>query len=666
MESMFSVFLSSLSFVFHPTTLIIMIIGLVVGIIGGMIPGITTVTAIALFIPFTFSMPPTLALAALGAVYCGAMYGGANAAILINTPGAPGSIATALDGYPMTLKGRAPEALFMALLASCFGGFVGAVMLLAFFEPLASLALNFGSEAFFWMAIFGLSTLAAMSPGMVTRSLLGGVLGLGLSTIGLDPSEGIPRFTFDYFDLLQGFDMIVLMTSLFSFSQMLLLLESRDEYIAKYKPQPGAFMASVKTLFVRNKLLASISSIAGAFIGGLPGAGGSVAAIITYNEAKRWDKNPDRYGSGIPEGVMVPESANNASVGGALVPLLSLGIPGSAAAAVLMGGLLAQGLAPGPQLMEMHPDIAYGFIYSLIFANILMLPVGYVLARGCTKILDVPKLYVIPAIITLSIIGSYSLRNSMFDVLVLIVAGRVSYLLLKAKIQPACVALGVVLGPIVEENLINTLVRARSDSSPLDLFVFSPLSMTFIVLSVVALVLPTVMQRMKKGGQVQAAASSHFSLACLGRYDFWVVVVLTAVSVFFLWQSQLLNGEAGIFPTVVFGLMILLGLMVLAMDFFDSAPRKPLWSSPAALGNVAMYFVLSMATYALIEFLGFYSALFLCVVAMILFGLRYIRHEGLTARNLAKAVVIAALIILVEWLCFGLLVQVPAPTGLFI
>lgn len=660
-SSMLSLFLSSLGFVFSPMTLLIMIIGLIVGIIGGMVPGITTVTAIALFIPFTFSMAPTLALAALGAVYCGAMYGGANAAILINTPGAPGSIATTLDGYPMTRNGRAPEALFTALLASCFGGFIGAVMLLAFFEPLASLALHFGSEAFFWMAIFGLTTLAAMSQGKVLKSLLGGVFGLGLSSIGLDPSDGIPRFTFGSFDLLQGFDMIVLMTSLFSFSQMLLLLESRDEYIAKYRPQPRAFLLSLKTLFVHNKLLASISSVAGAFIGGLPGAGGSVAAIILYNEVKRWDKNPERYGSGIPEGVMVPESANNASVGGALVPLLSLGIPGSAAAAVLMGGLLAQGLAPGPQLMEAHPDIAYGFIYSLIFANILMVPVGYVLARVCTKILDVPKLYVIPAIITLSLIGSYSLRNSMFDVLVLIMAGGVSYLLLKAKIQPACIALGVVLGPIVEENLNNTLIRARSDASPLDLFVFSPLSATFIILSIAALVLPVVMQRLKKGKKVHGAR--HVSAACLYRYDFWVVTLLLGGGAFFFWQSTLLTGSSAVFPEVVFGLLIVLAILTLLSEFLSEPTQQQIFST-AALTNVAVYFFLSLATYALLDILGFYSSLFICVTAMILFGLRRIRNAPLNLGGIAKAAAVSGLLVLMEWLCFGVLVKVPAPEGL--
>ena len=326
-----------------PMNLLVMFIGLVVGIVGGMLPGITTVTAVALFVPFTFSMPPDMALIGLGGVFCGAMYGGANAAILINTPGTPGSIATSLDGYPLVMQGRAEEACYIALLASVLGGIFGTVVLMLFFEPLSVMALKFGSEAFFWMGLFGLSTLAAMFPGNIAKGLLGGAIGLALCTVGLDPVMGMPRFTFGCFDLVQGLDMVALMIGLFSLSQMFVMLESDEKYIVKMERQAHAFKLAVVDILRHLKLL-SVASAIGTFIGALPGAGGSVAALVSYNEAKRWDKDPDRYGKGAVEGILVPESANNASVGGSLVPLLSLGIPGSAAAAVLAGGLMAQGL----------------------------------------------------------------------------------------------------------------------------------------------------------------------------------------------------------------------------------------------------------------------------------------------------------------------------------
>ena len=295
-----------------PMNLLVMFIGLVVGIVGGMLPGITTVTAVALFVPFTFSMPPDMALIGLGGVFCGAMYGGANAAILINTPGTPGSIATSLDGYPLVMQGRAEEACYIALIASVLGGIFGTVVLMLFFEPLSVMALKFGSEAFFWMGLFGLSTLAAMFPGNIAKGLLGGAIGLALCTVGLDPVMGMPRFTFGCFDLVQGLDMVALMIGLFSLSQMFVMLESDEKYIVKMERQAHAFKLAVTDILRHLKLL-SVASAIGTFIGALPGAGGSVAALVSYNEAKRWDKDPDRYGKGAVEGILVPESANNAS-----------------------------------------------------------------------------------------------------------------------------------------------------------------------------------------------------------------------------------------------------------------------------------------------------------------------------------------------------------------
>lgn len=503
-----------------PMNLLVMFIGLVVGIVGGMLPGITTVTAVALFVPFTFSMPPDMALIGLGGVFCGAMYGGANAAILINTPGTPGSIATSLDGYPLVMQGRAEEACYIALIASVLGGIFGTVVLMLFFEPLSVMALKFGSEAFFWMGLFGLSTLAAMFPGNIAKGLLGGAIGLALCTVGLDPVMGMPRFTFGCFDLVQGLDMVALMIGLFSLSQMFVMLESDEKYIVKMERQAHAFKLAVTDILRHLKLL-SVASAIGHLHRRAPRCGGSVAALVSYNEAKRWDKDPDRYGKGAVEGILVPESANNASVGGSLVPLLSLGIPGSAAAAVLAGGLMAQGLTPGPQLMEKNPEIAYAFIVSMIIANIGMLLIGYLLVRVCTRILDVPKLLIIPAVISISFLGAYALRNSMFDVLLMILSGGIAYLLLKAKIMPAGIALGLVLGRIIEENLIVTLYRTQAEDSLADLLVFSPLAAVFMAACILAIVIPLWLNHRKQARASPSLACARPERACaattLGR-----------------------------------------------------------------------------------------------------------------------------------------------------
>ncbi len=646
-----------------PVNLLVMFVGVAIGIVGGMLPGISVVTTLALFMPFTFSMPATTALIALGAVFCGATYGGANAAILINTPGQPGSIATTFDGYAMTQQGRAEEGLYTALLASAFGGVVGALLLLLFFEPLSGIALKFGSEAFFWMAIFGLTTLAAMSPGNVIKSLLGGCIGLGLSTVGLDPADGFPRFTFDCYDLVQGLDMVVLMTSLFSFSQMLFLLESGDGYIADLVRRPKAFLTALKGVWACRKLLTLMSCL-GCFIGGLPGAGGSVASIITYNEARRWDRNPARWGTGVIEGVAVPEAANNACVGGSLVPLMALGIPGSAmsgsaSAAILMGGLLSQGLTPGPQLLENNADVAYTFISSLIFVNIVMVLVGWVLVKVCSRILDVPKLVIIPTVITLSILGAYSLRNSMFDVLVLLLTGGGAYLCLKARISPASIALGVVLGPIIEEALSTTIMRSYSSSLP-NLLVFSPMSLLFITLSAVSLLVPVYLAR-RKGG-AGSGGSWKPSARNVLRYDFLAALVCTLAGMFFIGESLELTGVAGIFPLVVFSCVAALGLIVLAQELGKRAVK----AGRVNYVNVVLYFAFAILTWFLVEPLGFYTALFVCMVIMLCYGTFAVRRHTLTAGNAARCLLFGAGITFAEYACFAWLLHVPTPVGLWI
>ncbi len=648
-----------------PINLLIMFIGLVVGIVGGMLPGITTVTAVALFVPFTFSMPPAMALIGLGGVFCGAMYGGANAAILINTPGQPGAIATTLDGYPMTLQGRSQEALYGALLASVFGGIIGILILLVFFEPLSIIALKFGSEAFFWMGLFGLSTLAAMFPGNTAKGLLGGAMGLALSTIGLDPVMGLPRFTFGSFTLIQGLDMVALMIGLFSISQMFSMLESDEKYIVRMPAQKKAFSTALRALFKHSKIV-TVASLIGTFIGALPGAGGSVAALISYNEAKRWDTNPDRYGQGAIEGVLVPESANNASVGGALVPLMSLGIPGSAAAAVLAGGLMAQGLTPGPQLMEKAPDIAYTFIVSMLIANIGMLLIGYLLVRISTKLLDVPKLLIIPAVISISFFGAYAMRNSLFDVLLMVLAGGIAYMLMQAKIMPAGIALGLVLGTIIEENLIVTLYRSQADDSVLDLLVFSPLSMVFIIACLLSIIVPFMVNYRKQGlGTNIFAHVQRPSLAVLRRYDFWIVLLITIGGALFFHESLTISGVSSYFPRFVYGSIVALGLFIMTTQLFERPTTSKKNIVSGCYKNIVVYLSIMFITYMLIEVLGFYAATFICVILMTAYGTFFIDKKRINLRSLCFITGYSLCMLLIEYACFKLLMGVDTPTGLW-
>ena len=496
-----------------------------------------------------------------------------------------------------------------------------------------------------------------MEPGNLVRTLLAGALGLAVTTVGLDPVGGIPRFTFDIYELQQGFDMVLLMISLFSFSQMLRLVEERSQFIAAYGRQKGALRAAVRSL-MKNKILVLLNSLLGTIIGSLPGAGGSIAAILAYNETRRWSKKPEAFGTGTPEGILAPESANNASVGGALVPLMALGIPGSGAAAVLMGGLLAKGLVPGPQLLEKSADVAYTFITSLIVVNPVMIVTGYIIAKLCTRILDVPKVMVIPVVFTLSFLGGFSVRNSMFDVAVLVISGVVAYLLLRARISPAAVGLGVVLGPIVEESLTTTMARCGNTTEFLELLFLSPLAATFCLLSLLSLAAAIVVNR----------KAIHWSRPRLHRgiflrYDFFVLLIIAAVCGFFIMECGKLYGEEAFFPLGVFSAC--LGLSLLSLGLLSMSPGEEEPMPRQARNDVLVYILLSVITWLAIDIAGFYASIFFCNTAMIFYGNIHIR--GKTLRETGPlSLAVAAAVTVVQYALFHSLLSVPTPTGIFI
>lgn len=646
-----------------PLNLLMMFVGLVIGTIGGMLPGITIVTTLALCVPFTFSMPIDTAFIMLGAIFAGGTYGGANASVLINVPGQPSSFVTTLDGYPMTLKGKAGEALFGALLGSAFGGIFGAVCLLLFFEPLSSIALQFGSEAFFWLAVLGLTTLAGMFKGAALKSLLAGAIGLALSTVGLDPTSGTPRFTFGYYPLVQGFNMVVLMISLFSISQILLLLESDGEYIARYRHQPGVFAKTARYLAKNCKWVMTLGSLIGTVVGALPGAGGSIAAIIAYNEAKRWDKKASEYGTGVVEGVVTPEAANNASVGGALVPLMALGIPGSPAAAIIGGGLLAQGLIPGPTMLEKNADVAYTFIVSFIIANIGLIPAGYLLARLCTRILAVPKYFIVAGVLSLGCIGAFALRNSMFDVLIMLLSGGLAYLCHKARIAPVSIGLGMVLGPIIEESLITTIMRARVLDSVADLLVFTPMSLFLIAASVLAMAMPLFLA--KDGALRSARALTYrFSAENLKRFDFWLVAAFIVAASVLLRDAWTIHGSGRIFPQWVFCIIIGLGLLICLNILFRPVEAQKMAPKRVRLA-VAAHFAIIMACYFGAAIIGFYTSLFIGMIAMLFYSYFVFCKEPFTVKRAAQAVAFSLGMSIAQYACFSMLLNVSVPHGFF-
>ena len=491
--------LPSLQNLADPQNLFLMIAGLTGGIIIGALPGLSATMGVALMVPATFAMSPTHGLVMLGAIYAGAIYGGANSAILICTPGTPSSVATTFDGWPLCQNGQADTALYTSLLSSAFGGIIGTFFLLFLAGALARFALNFGGPENFWLCLFGLSTIAVMTPENMGKGIVSGAIGLLVSTIGLDPNTGIPRFTFDIYGLVQGVSVIPCMIGLFSFSQVLYLIGTDRTFVAAYHPRRGTFGRVAGYLATRCKKVLLRSSVIGTWVGMLPGAGGEIASIIAYNESKRWAKDPSIYGNGSIEGVAASESANNAVIGGSLIPMLTLGIPGSAVAAVILGALMAHGIQPGFKIFTATGELAYTFIFSPFLVNLLMIPIGFVLCRCMAKLLNIRLTFVAIGIVVLSYIGAYAISNSLVDIWIVLVFGFVGFFGGKLGMDTGAMALGVILGPMIEENLGKCLDLAHSVDGGLPAVMLGgSISKVLIAALLLSFVTPWLLQLKKK------------------------------------------------------------------------------------------------------------------------------------------------------------------------
>ncbi len=480
----------------EPATIIALITGVVAGMIVGALPGLSATMAVALLIPLTFSMGAVPGLVMLTAIYTSAIYGGSISAILLHTPGTPSSAATALDGYQLTKQGRGLEAIGVSTISSMIGGIISGFTLLFLAPPLSLISLKFSNPEYFLIAVFGLTIIASLATDSVVKGLLSGIFGLVVGLVGTDMLTGFPRFTFGLTNLQSGISLVPAMIGLFSLSQVLSQLEEiSSQKKVKIGRIEGNVLPSWSTL---KKILPTIgiSSVVGLFVGMLPGAGGDIASWVGYNEAKRISKTPEKFGKGCIEGVAAPEAANNAVTGGALIPLLVLGIPGSAVAAVLLGGLMIQGLVPGRELFTTHATITYSIIIGLICANVLMGLIGLLTAKHIIKVTNVPTIILVPCIIIFSIVGSYAINNRMFDVYVMLVFGLIGYAMKKAGFHPAPVVLAMILGPLAESGLRRSLVMAKGSFIA---YLFSrPICIVLIIMVVVAIASPIISNHRKR------------------------------------------------------------------------------------------------------------------------------------------------------------------------
>ncbi len=436
--------------------LLVITVGVILGILAGAMPGLSPSTAVALLVPFSYSMEPTAALILLSSIYIASNYGGSITAVLINTPGTPSAAVTALDGYPLTQQGKAGKGLGTALIASTIGGAFGIVILILFAVPLAHIALKFSPADYFALALFGLATVASMGRGNILKAMVAILFGLLVKTIGMDPISGVSRFTFGNDRLYDGFTLIPALIGLFAVSVVFAKAETWtgvDRALAKVDSRLPSMVE-----FMRIKMTIVRSSIIGTIIGIFPGAGATIAAFISYDVAKRASKESEMFGKGSLDGVASAEAANSSSVGGALVPLLALGIPGSATDAVLLGAFMLHDLVPGPLLFRDNPEIVYGIFAALIVANCIMLLLGLYGNRLFIKVVSVPDAILYPCILAVAFIGSFAVSNSLFDVAACIGFGVVGWLFKRYGYPVAPVVLGIVLGDMIEENFRRALI----------------------------------------------------------------------------------------------------------------------------------------------------------------------------------------------------------------
>lgn len=486
----FELFSTAFLGVLEWNTLLMIFLGVTGGIIIGSLPGLTATMGVALLVPFTFGLPFNQSIGMLLGIFSGSIYGGSISAILISTPGTPAAAATLLDGYPLTKKGEAGRALSMSVFASFIGGFTGALIMTFLSPQISKFALEFSAAEYFGLAIFGLSIIISVSGKSILKGVMVGFLGLLISTIGMDPVTGYPRFTFGSMNLFEGPAFIPTLIGLFAIAEVFKGIENLES-TKRTVSHISSLLPSFTDIKKAWKDMAK-SSVMGTFIGSIPGAGSDIAAFVGYSEAKRRSKHPEKFGKGAIEGVAAAESANNACSGGAMIPMLSLGVPGDAVTAILLGAFVIQGIQPGPMLYVEDLGTVYSVFSSMLVANIAMLIVGLIGIRFFTKAITVRKSILLPSIFVLSIVGAYSMRNNMFDVWLALSFGVIGYFLQRYRFPISPILLALILGPMAEANLRRALIIA--DNSIIDI-ISRPITAIFLILAVASLITSLLRQK---------------------------------------------------------------------------------------------------------------------------------------------------------------------------
>jgi len=484
--------LEVLSEIFTLGNLLMMNIGIAAGIMIGALPGLNVVFAIAILLPLTFGMESIAGMYLMLGSYCGAVYGGSITAIMFNTPGTPAACATLFDGYPLHQQGRTADALKAALVGSAVGGIISALSLLFFAPTLARASLHFQAPEYFVLCIFGLATVIGIAGKQVIKGVVMATLGLIISTVGIDSIEGTQRLMFGDFRLMAGLKPVPVLLGIFALSEILFKAEEIFKNINNDQPDVIVKLkkATIRTIdILKHWKTLLFSPIYGIIIGAIPGTGGVIAAMFSYNDAKRRSKEPEKFGTGYIEGIIAPECGNNATTGATLIPLLTFGIPGDASVAVLLGALTMQGISPGLSLFSSGNSWVYSIMGGMLLINIFMWIQGHFLTAAFAQFSRVPKIVLLPIIMILCVVGSYSLSGAAFDVLVMIVAGLFGFVMKKLNMPISPLIIGMVLGSLMEVNLRRALVMSNGSIS---IFFTRPICAIFLLISVVCLFYPVI------------------------------------------------------------------------------------------------------------------------------------------------------------------------------
>lgn len=482
------VVMSALGHLVNVQSLIFIILGVFIGILFGAIPGMSANLGVTVFLPFTFVLGTVPALLLLCGIFYGANFGGSISAILINTPGTNGACATLLDGYPLAQKGHALKALDMALVASTFGGLVSALSLLFFSQPISMVAMQFGAPEYFALALFGLSIIASVSGKSILKGLVSGCLGMLLASVGIDSVSGISRFTFGNITMFKGINMIAVLLGVYAIAQMIARINGTEEVFEAGTLQTNGGKSDRLTRKEAASMVPTMakSSIIGTIIGAIPGTGSAIAAYLSYNEAKRTAKPDEHFGEGELRGIAAPESGNNGATASCLIPLLTLGIPGDAVAATLMGAFTMHGLVVGPKLFETSGPLVYAIMIGSVIAQIVMFLQGRYLMPLFVKITHIPQNLLTALLMVVCCAGAFAIANSAFEVYIMLTFGVVAYFMNKFGFPAVPIVLGMVLGPIAESNMRNALAMSNGSWT---IFVQRPICLAFIILAIVLIVL---------------------------------------------------------------------------------------------------------------------------------------------------------------------------------